>query len=310
MFNKKNVSLKKYSFFKIGGKADSLVTIKNKKELIQTIKEIRKKNQRFFVLGGGSNILFDDENFKGVVLKIETSGISINKNFVTVESGTRLSKIVSFCLINGLSGLEWTAGIPGTVGGAIKGNAGAFKKSMQDSIVSVEVYDFEKDKIKVFKNKDCEFNYRESLFKKKNRYVIIEAKIKLKKAEKSSIEKKIKLYLRKRKQKQPQGFSAGSVFKNYKIKNKKEKQVFLKNYPELKEIIKDDFIPAAFLIEQCGLKGKKVGEAMVSKVHANFIINIGRAKSKDVKKLMNVIKKEVKKTFKIMLEEEIIVVSS
>ncbi len=306
---KRNACLKKYSSFNIGGKADYLITVKNKEELIQAVKEIKKKNISFFILGGGSNVLFSDKNFKGVVLRIENKNINIEKeNIINVEAGTRLSDLVSFCLNKGLSGLEWAAGIPGTTGGAIRGNAAAFRKSIKDSIISVKVYDIGKDEIKIIGKKNCEFGYRDSLFKKKEKYAILEAKMRLKKKKKDSIKKEIKFFLEQRKQKQPPGFSAGSVFKNYEIKNKKEKEFLLKKFPEFKKIIVSNMIPAAFLIERCGLKGKKVGGAIISEIHSNFIINLGKAKSSDVKKIIKIIKKEVKKNFKIALEEEIVVV--
>ncbi len=303
---RKKVSLKKYSTFFIGGKADYLIIVKKRKELTEAIREIKNNNLCFFVLGGGSNVLFNDDDFKGVVLKIEMNGIEIkNKESIKVESGTRLSQLVSFCLKNELSGFEWAFGIPGTVGGAIKGNAGAFKKSMKDSVDYVEAYNIETEKIESIDKKRCQFKYRESLFKKNSNYIILGAKMKVKKRKKSLIEKEMKFFLNQRKQKQPCGFSSGSVFKNYEIKNKKES--ILKKFPETKKVMVENMIPAAYLIESCGLKEKRIGDAEISNIHANFIINLGKAKSSDVKKLINVAKKEVEKKFKIKLQEEIII---
>ncbi len=306
---KKNVSLKKYSSFNIGGVADYLVVIKNEKELIEVIEDIKKNNIPFFILGGGSNVLFKDKNFKGVVLKIETNNIEIkDSKTLEVESGVVLSRLVSFCLEKELSGLEWAFGIPGRIGGAVKGNAGAFGKSMKDSIVFVEVYDIKNKKIKKISNKNCHFKYRESLFKKKNNYIILKVKLRFKKRKKNLIKKEMNFYFKERKQKQPYGFSAGSIFKNYELKNKKEKDFLFKNYPEIKKITKSNIIPAGYLIESCNLKGKKIGDAIISENHANFIINLNQAESSDIIKLINIAKKEVEKKFKIKLEKEITIV--
>lgn len=308
LFKKEKVSLKKYSTFFIGGDTNYLIKIKNEKDLIEIIKKIKKNNFNFYLFGGGSNILFSDKNLNKIFLKIEIDGIVVLKNNVLkVKSGTSLSKLVSFCLKENLGGLEWAIGIPGTVGGAVRGNAGAFGKSMKDSIVSVKFYDTKKEKIVFIDKKECLFKYRDSLFKNNFDYIILEAEMKFQKKNEKLIKEKMKYFLEKRKEKQPIGFSAGSVFKNYEIKDEKEKNKILKNFPEIKKIIKNNFIPAAYLISECGLKEKKIGGAMVSEKHANFIVNFNKAKSSDVKKLINFIKKEVKKKFEINIEEEIFI---
>jgi UDP-N-acetylmuramate dehydrogenase len=305
----KKVSLKKYTTLGIGGKADFFASFQNEKELIDLIAEAQRLKLCFFVIGGGSNVLIPDSGYRGLVLKNEMKKIKEKKEKnILVESGASLAKTVSFCLAHGLTGLEWTAGIPGTIGGAIKGNAGAFGSSMKDSIVSVKVYDTEKRKTKTLKNKDCFFQYRESFFKKKKNLIILSAEIKLEKEKASLINEKIKFFLNQRKEKQPHGFSAGSVFKNYEIKNEKEKKQLLEKSPELKTKIKGNMVPVAFLIEKCGLKGEIVGQAMVSRVHANFIINLGQAKQSDVSKLISRIEKKVQEKFKVSLEKEIIFV--
>jgi UDP-N-acetylmuramate dehydrogenase len=308
LFKKEKVSLKKYSTFFIGGDANYLIKIKNEEELIETIKKIKKNNFNFHLFGGGSNVLFSDKNLDKIFLKIEIDGIFVFKNnILKVKSGTSLSRLVSFCLEHGLTGLEWANGIPGTVGGAVRGNAGAFQESIKDSIVNVVVYDTKKEKKITLTKKDCKFEYRDSLFKSNPNYIIIETKLKLKKSDVNSIKEKMTYFLEKRKEKQPFNFSAGSVFKNYKIKNEKEKKLIFKKYPEIEKITKNNFIPTAFLIERCGLKQKKIGGAMISEKHANFIINFNKANASDVKKLINIIKKEVKKKFKINIEEEIFI---
>jgi len=215
---------------------------------------------------------------------------------IYVETGTMLSLLVSEAVKNSLTGLEWGMGIPGTVGGAIRGNAGAFGKSMADIVKTVTVLELSETrppKIRKLKNKDCNFKYRDSIFKHKKNLIILSAELQFQKASgpsgqrpggdnKKKIKEKMKEFLDYRKKTQPLGFpSAGSIFKNP---------------PD---------ISAGQFIDRCGLKGKKFGNVKISEKHANFIVNLGKGEAKDVIKLIKLIKKEVKNKFDINLEEEI-----
>ncbi|MFH1780607.1 MAG: UDP-N-acetylmuramate dehydrogenase [Candidatus Nealsonbacteria bacterium] len=256
MIFQKNISLKKYTTFRIGGQAKYFFIAKTKNDLLRAVKEAKERRLPFFILGNGSNLLVSDEGYKGLVIK----------------TGKPLSSYVS-------KGLEWAAGIPGTIEGAVYGNAGAFGQSMKDAVESAEVFDTKTKKVKIFKNKDCQFGYRTSIFKRNRDLIILSVKIKRRKSD----FKKIKEYLDYRKKTQPLNFpSAGSVFKN------------------------PSGFSAGELIEKCGLKGKKIGGAQISNVHANFIVNLGTATAQDVLLLIKLIKKTVKKKFKINLKEEII----
>jgi len=297
---KKNVSLKNYTTFKIGGPAKYFFETKNKKDLIKAILVAKSKKLPFFILGGGSNLLVSDEGFSGLVIKILFSKSYFLNSQISAEAGTILAELLSATLNTGLTGLEWAAGIPGTVGGAIYGNAGAFKKSMKDITKTVTVLEIknQKSNIKNLRNKDCKFCYRNSIFKQKKNLIILSATLQLKKGNKLKIEKRIKEYLNYRKETQPLNFpSAGSVFKNPK------------NFSagELGEEDKSSSLSfaAARLIEECGLKGKRIGNVKISEKHANFIVNLGGGKAKDVKKLINLAKKKVKEKSGITLEEEI-----
>jgi len=346
---KGNVLLKDYTTFKIGGKAKYFFVAKNKEDLIKAISVAKKfhpvrdyrdnkKAQRkqisngvklpFFVLGGGSNLLVSDKGCNGLVIKVKSQKSKVKKNQIFCEAGVPLARLVQISIKKNLTGLEWGVGIPGTVGGAIAGNAGAFKKSIGDSVIKVEVYDPKDNKIKIFKKINCKFGYRDSVFKEKKNQstkqsfvlgrahkimcsdlVILSAIIQLKKGKKSEIKRKIKEFLDYRQETQPLNFpSAGSVFKNVKfanlhkftsnIANKKIREICGK-FGDIREI------PAGWLIERCNLKGKKIGKAKISEKHANFILNLGGAKARDIKKLINLIKKKVKEKFGITLEEEI-----
>jgi len=310
----KNISLAKKTTFKIGGKAKYFFIAKSKKDLIKAIGWAKRNHLPFFVLGGGSNLLVSDEGFEGLVIKLHSlSQPKIHKRTLLrssgvisleVEAGTKLKKLVEFCLKNGLTGLEWTMGIPGTLGGAVYGNASAFGNSMSDFVKEVEVLDTTTLKIKIFKKKDCKFSLKESIFKKQKKYIILSAVLALKRGNKKEIKEKIRYYLAYRERNHPLNFpSAGCVFKNQKSKLKNQK--LLKKFPTLKEFNKKGVIPAAFLIEKCNLKGKKIGDAQISPRHANFIVNLGKAKAKDVLELINLIKVQVRKKFGIKLKEEI-----
>jgi len=261
---------------------------KSKEDLISAILVARKFKLPFFILGGGSNVLVSDKGFKGLVIKIQNSrlrqGFGGQAKFKTIyaEAGTPLALVVSEAVKNSLTDLEWAIGIPGTVEGAIFGNAGAFENEISDVVKEVEVYDTKENKIKIFKKQECQFDYRESIFKKNKNLIILSAQIQLKRGKKSEIERKIKEYLNYRKKTQPLNFpSAGSIFKN----------------PE-------GFL-AAKLIENSNLKGKRIGDVKISEKHANFIVNLGKGKAMDVKKLIYFAKKKVKEKFKITLKEEI-----
>lgn len=279
---RKNISLKNYTTFKIGNNAQYFFEAKTKRDLIKAIQVAEKYNLLFFILAGGSNVLISDKGFKGMVIKIQNTEYKIQNTNLHADAGVPLISLMQKTIKNNLSGLEWAIGIPGSAGGAVYGNAGAFGKSMKDIIQKVEVYDLKTKKIKALKGKDCKFKYRESIFKRNKKLIILSIVLKLKKGRKKEIQEKVKEYSIYRKNSHPLNFpSAGSVFKN------------ILNFP------------ARELIEEAGLKGKKIGSAQISKKHANFIVNLGNAKANDVKKLINLAKKKVKNKFKINLEEEI-----
>jgi len=329
----KDVLLAPFTTFQIGGLAKYFFVAHTREELIKAVLWARKEGLPFFVLGGGSNVLVSDKGFRGLVIKIKNQkgpyGESLtakikNTNqklkIIEVEAGILLSEVLTLALKNNLTGLEWAAGIPGTVGGAIRGDAGAFGKSMADITESVTVLEIPNHKFQIqnskstlrgasskiqnYKKEDYKFGYRDSIFTRNSNLIILSAELQLQKGKKSEIEKRIKEHLTYRKQTQPLQFpSAGSIFKNQKSKIKNQK--LLTQFPELKKFNKEGIIPAGFLIEKAGLKGKRIGRAQISEKHANFIVNLGGAQAKDVIKLIKLIKKEVKNRFGIALEEEI-----
>jgi UDP-N-acetylmuramate dehydrogenase len=280
----KNISLAKYTTFKIGGRAKYFFIAKNKKDLVLAVKVAKKNKLPFFVLGGGSNILVSDAGYKGLIIKNETKNFRIKKEKIISESGVPLSRIIEVAIKKGLGGLEEGSGIPGTIGGAVYGNAGWSKGkwTIGKLIEKVEIL-WPNGKIEKLGKKWLSFGYRNSRFKKIkiNKPIILEIVLRLKKKKVKDLKKKQQEILNIKKRKFPHGLSAGSIFKNPK-----------------------GFF-AGKMIEKCGLKGKKIGGAKISEKHANFIINLGKAREKDVKKLINLIKKQIKNKFRKILEEEI-----
>ena len=284
----KNVLLKNYTTFKIGGPAKYFFTAKTKPGLVEAVQAAKKLGLPFFILGGGSNILVSDKGYQGLVINFQFSIFNFSpteskqqKSKIVAGAGLTLGKLVNASAKRGLIGLEWAVGIPGTVGGAIQGNAGAFEGSMKDIVKEVEVFDVKSNKVRKLKNRECKFGYRTSIFKKNPNLIILSCQLQLKTGDKQKIKEKIQEYLDYRDRRHPKEPSAGSIFKNPKN------------------------ISAREIIDKCGLKGKRIGGAQISKIHSNFIVNLNGAEARDVLKLIKLVKKEVKNKFGIKLKEEI-----
>ena len=314
-----NISLSKYTSFKIGGPARYFCVIENVDEIQEALEFAKKNNLYIFILGGGSNLLISDKGFDGLVIRIMNQELRIKNNEVFIGCGLSLAKLVSESVKKNLTGLKWAAGIPGTVGGAIVNNAGAFGKCMEDVVKEVEVlkiipsegkFNSPPDKggwgVKKLTNEQCHFSYRNSIFKKEKKYIILNAVLKLEKGDQEKGKKTIAEILRSRREKQPlEHPNAGSVFKN-PVVNDQHLDKLKKEFPELNEIVKNNTISAGWMIEQIeGLKGKKIGGAMISEKHCNFIVNVENAKAEDVIILISLIKQKVRSHFGIQLKEEI-----
>lgn len=278
---KENTLLSKYTTYKVGGVATVMVSPKNEEKLIILLKELKNKNIKYKVLGYGSNVIFSDKQFNGVIIKLdEFNKVEIDDTIITVGAGVSLVKLSYKAMKEGLSGLEFASGIPGSVGGAVFMNAGAYKLDMGYVVSEIKVITPELE-IKTLYNQDLKYKYRSSFLQDNPGYICIEAKLVLTRKD----SKEIKELMEKRRQKrimlQPLEYpSAGSVFRN----------------PE------NDF--AGRLIEECGLKGYKIGGAEVSKKHANFIINSDNATANDVKALIEYVHDVVKERTGVDLKVE------
>lgn len=308
-----NISLKNYTTFKIGGSARYFFAAQSKEDLVKAVRAAKKFKTPFFILGGGSNVLVSDKGYGGLIIMNRTLNIpgvppavKILNSKITAEAGILLGQLVNVAANGGLEGLEWASGIPGTVGGAIYGNAGTKKEFIGDIIKSVEVFDAKPGKVKKLSGKECKFGYRDSIFKHKKHLIILSCQIQLKKGKSEDVKEKVGKFILNRRKTQPLNLpSAGSIFKNPAPDASRRRGAD----PEPELSVRYGAGPKGFfageLIEKCGLKGKKFGRAQISQIHANFIVNLGDARSKDVKGLIDLVKIKVKEEFGAKLEEEI-----
>lgn len=301
------IELKKYTTFRIGGSPKNFFIVKNTEDIKNVFSEI--KDEKYLILGGGSNLLIGNKIEEYNVIKFENDFIDISENIINVSASCYFQLLINKALDRNLKGLEWGAGIPGTVGGAVFGNSGSFSGEIKDNILEIEVYNIENKKIEILKNTDCDFSYRSSIFKdNKNRYIILSAKFLLERVN-DNVEIK-KIYnenLEKKKNTQPIGeASAGCIFKNVFYDENNEKLMnFMMDYKENIIFKEKKQIPTAFIIDKLGLKGLKENGAEISSVHANFIVNKNNAEYSDVKTLINTIKEKVKAQLSLEPEEEI-----
>lgn len=302
---KNNYDLAALTTFKIGGRAEFFLEIKTAAELISALKWSKRNNIQVRWFAGGSNILVKDGKISGLVIKIKMADLKIDGNNLVGGAGLTLAKAVKAALANSLSGLEWAAGIPGTVGGAIRGNAGAFGQTIGQAIESVEAIDLKKLSLVCFNREQCEFSHRNSIFKERSELIIYRVRLSLVRGQLESIKNQIVNHLKYRANSQPQEPSAGCIFKNLEYKKVIKQNKKLAEDLAAKGLVRGGKIGVGYLIDQLGLKGKTVGGAKISEKHANFIVNTGKASAQDVKKLINFIKKKVNGKFKIKLEEEI-----
>lgn len=284
---KKNESMKLHTSFKIGGNAEWFVSLNEIDEIKRLVLFIKENNIPLFVIGNGTNLLVNDNGVKGIVLKINLDHIEIknkeNDIYVTVGSGVKLIPLALNLAQNNISGFEFASGIPGTIGGAIHMNAGAYGNEMKDIVVSTKYMDYEGN-IVVINNKEHEFKYRNSIFTKKEA-IILETVLKLEVGKYDQIKQKMDEYKEKRINTQPMNLpNAGSTFKRG-----------------------DKFITAK-LIDEAGLKGYSIGDAEISTKHAGFIVNKGNATAKEVLELAEYVKKKVYEKFGEIIELEIEVI--
>ena len=282
-----NEPMSKHTTFKIGGPAECFIKIDNIDDLKEILSFSKENEISLTVVGNGSNLLVLDNGIKGITICIKIEGIELKEEndscILKVSSGEKIGKVARMMCSKEISGMEELLGIPGTIGGAIKMNAGAHGREMKDIVSKVTCIDYDGN-IKEFSNEEMKFEYRRSMLKEE-KYIVIEVELKIQKGKKEEIQEKIEKYSKYRKEKQPMEYpSAGSTFKR-----------------------EDDFVTAK-LIDNASLKGYSIGGAEVSTKHSGFIINKGNATAKDVLDLIEYVKSEVYNKFGKVIELEIEVV--
>ena len=274
--------MKKHTTFRIGGPADVFVMPRTIEEVSKALEICRQEQLPYFILGNGSNLLVSDQGYRGVIIQLykEMSQVEVEGNVIRAQAGASLARIAGAALEAGLTGFEFAAGIPGTLGGACVMNAGAYGGEMKDVLVRVTVLD-EDDKIHVIEKDDLELGYRTSIIAKKG-YTVLGAEIELQEGEKEAIRTRMNELKEKRVTKQPLEYpSAGSTFK------------------------RPEGYFAGKLVQDAGLRGFRVGDAMVSEKHCGFVINAGEATAAQVDELMKQVSAKVREQFGVTLEPEV-----
>ncbi|OGZ60842.1 MAG: UDP-N-acetylenolpyruvoylglucosamine reductase [Candidatus Spechtbacteria bacterium RIFCSPLOWO2_01_FULL_43_12] len=299
-----NVNLAKYTTYRIGGPARYFTECKSEQEVVDVLAWARDIAVPYFVLGGGSNVLVSDGGYDGLVLRMANTEYSWDKNTVRAGAGASMESLVNSSIESGFAGLEWAGGLPGQLGGALRGNAGAFGGEIKDIVKSVRAVSPE-GKIRDFSKKECAFAYRISIFKEKPGYIIISAELEFKKGNAEELRRIADEKIEWRRAKHPMEYgNSGSIFKG--VEPDKLPVSIKENYPELERAMRDGNVAAAFFIDQAGLKLKRVGGAEVSNKHPNFLVNrTGSARAEDVLMLASAVKSRVLQEFGVILEEEV-----
>ena len=274
--------MSKHTTFRIGGPADFYLCPHSTKEVQQTVQICKEENLPYFILGNGSNLLVSDKGYRGVIIQLwkNFSDISVKDCCITAKAGALLSKVAAEALEEGLTGMEFASGIPGTIGGAVFMNAGAYGGEMKDIIKEVKVLD-DQGEVRVLSNEEMKLGYRTSIVKEKG-YTVLSAVLQLKKGDVSVIREAMEDLKNRRTSKQPLDMpSAGSTFK------------------------RPEGYFAGKLIMDSGLRGFSVGGAQVSEKHCGFVVNKGGATAEDVTALIREVQRRVKEKFGVELETEV-----
>ncbi|MEK7649494.1 MAG: UDP-N-acetylmuramate dehydrogenase [Patescibacteria group bacterium] len=301
------VSLKPYTYFKVGGPARFLVDAKNEEDIKEAIAFAKKQKVPFVILGAASNVVVADSGFPGLVIRMQMRSIERNENELTAGAGVPNAVLVARAVADGLSGLEWAIGIPGTVGGSVRGNAGCFGGEVKDVLNTVRVLNADTGKISEHDNDFCHFTYRESTFKKHPNLIVLSATFALRPGDPEVSQRMVRHYTAGRSKSQDIGeSSAGCMFKNVAWPTgEAQRKHLLYLLPHLAEFNQHPTIPAGFLIDHLGLKGRAIGGVSISKKHGNYMINRGNARAEEVVMLVGLVKEYIHRKFDLHLEEEI-----
>ena len=297
--------LAKHTTFKIGGLATYLVIVDSIDQLVALLQFLDGGGIPYMILGGGSNMLAGDAGFEGVVVKVKATAHRIDGQVLVAEAGCSTVAIAQAAMRAELTGFEWGVGVPGTIGGAVRGNAGAMGGEMGDVVTKVDAY--VDGEVTVMDHDACAFEYRSSAFKQGGG-VVLRVYLTLRPAEDHASMKQALDYLSYRNRTQPQGWaSTGCIFKNVLLDDEVRRTLSIHiDIPP--EFIDRGIVSAGWLIDRAGMKGARAGQAQISETHGNFIVNLGGATAHDVHTLIDQVKQAVYDTFGVTLEEEIAIV--
>lgn len=299
-----NIPLAPLTTFQIGGTARYFVKVKNEGELREALLWARSKGLPHLLLAGGSNVLLPDGIIEALVIHIAMNKWSVSGNVLDAEAGCNLLELIKKAGALGLGGWEKLAGIPGTIGGAVRGNAGAFGTEIKDMLVSAKALNIHTFETCEFHNTSCNFAYRNSFFKKNPEWIITFVQVRLAQQDNKAVIASIEETIAERERRHIQNVrAAGSYFMN-PVASQAVREMF-ENEKTVKA--REGRVPAGWLIEHAGMKGVRVGDAMASEQHPNYIVNVGDATAHDVKTLAMEIKKAVFEKFAIQLSEEAVV---
>lgn len=302
-----NVPLAPYTSLKIGGPAEYFATCATPEEVISAVREAREKQLSLTVLAGGTNVLVDDAGIRGVVLLMRIRGIEQDGSLMRAFTGTPIAELVAKSVNAGLAGLSWAGGLPGTVGGAVFGNAGTFGHAIGDTLEYVEIID-ERGERRVITKSECGFDYRTSVFKTQHpEWILLSATFALPRGDREALHKEMLDAVAFRNAHHPAPSSAGSFFKNPDARPPIGFSGGGTVPPRGDSPPREWFsrVPAGWLIDRAGLKGTRVGGATISEKHANFVVNAENATAEDIRVLAQHIKDTVREKFGVELEEEV-----
>ena len=300
---KENEPMSKHVNFRIGGVAKWFVEVQTIEELKHALVICSKNDLSYFVLGGGSNTLVSDEGLDGLVLKMAMRNIQVEGTTVVADAGVISASLARTTANEGLEGFAWAISLPGTIGGAVRGNAGCFGGETKDYLVKAEV--MRDGEIVELSKEDLQMGYRDSTIKH-SEDVVLRAWFEFPQGDSEALKQQLADTLEKRKSTQPlHAGSAGCVFKNYEIRDDAELK-HLEDHGDIpEEMLKNRRISAGWLIDHVDLKGMKIGGAMISEEHGNFIVNLGEATASDIVQLIAIVKEKIRQKFGIQLHEEV-----
>lgn len=298
-----NILLSPYTTFKIGGPARYFFQATDVESVKEALHWARENKQEVYILGGGSNILISDAGYRGLVIRLAEALPEVDGDVMRVFAGCKLMTAVETAQEHGLAGMERLAGIPGTIGGATYGNAGAFGTEMKDITASVTAFHMHTVEERRFLHGECEFGYRQSYFKLHPEWVVAQVEVSLEEGKASHLLTIMEDTIAQRNAKQTQDVKcAGSFFINPVIENRELREEF---ETESGSESRGNKVPAGWLIDKAGLRGKRIGDAMVSEEHPNYILNVGRATAEDVVILESFIKQQVRDKYNVELQREV-----